>query len=89
MFECRKYGKCCTRFHSFPEGSEWRNMLDSGDGTCRYLDRTAMLCSIYESRPIICNNVKYYDECLKDLMTREEFDGWLNKYCSMIRNDEI
>ena len=89
MFQCHKCGKCCTRFHDFPEGNEWRNLLDSGDGICKYFNKVKRLCSIYESRPVICNNVRYYDEFLKDSMTREEFDSWLNKYCSMIRNDEI
>lgn len=89
MFTCRKCGKCCTKFRLFPEGSKWRNELDRGDGTCRYFDENSRLCSIYASRPLICNNVRYYDECLKDSMTREEFDEWLNEYCEKIRNDEV
>ena len=89
MFICRMCGKCCTRFKSFPEGNEWRNILDSGDGICKYLDRSKGLCTIYDSRPIICNNVMYYDSFLRDIMTREKFDEFLNKYCELIRSEAI
>ena len=86
MFECRKCGRCCTLFRLFPEDNYWRNELDSGDGTCKFFDRSARLCSIYETRPIICNNARYYEEFLKDRMTREEFDVFLNTFCERIRN---
>lgn len=89
MFECKKCGKCCTRFKNFPEGDKWRIELDSGDGTCKYFDRSAHLCTIYESRPIICSNVMYYNSVLKDTMTREKFDEFLNKYCELIRSEKI
>ncbi|MBQ7219412.1 MAG: YkgJ family cysteine cluster protein [Synergistaceae bacterium] len=89
MFECRKCGKCCTLFHMFPEGDSIREALDSGDGICRYFDRESRLCSIYESRPIICNHARYYDEYLKDRMTCEEFDVFLNTFCERIRSDDV
>ncbi len=88
-FQCQKCGKCCTIFHVFPEDSEIRTALDSGDGTCRYFDRESRLCTIYDSRPLICNNERYYAECLKDSITREEFDAILSEYCEKIRSDEI
>lgn len=43
----------------------------------------------FESRPIICSNVMYYNSVLKDTMTREEFDEFLNKYCELIRSEKI
>ena len=89
MFECQKCGKCCTLFHLFPEDYEVRIKLDSGDGTCKYFDRASRLCTIYESRPIICNNARYYDEHLKDRMTREEFDVFLKIFCERIRRDDV
>ena len=88
-FHCRKCGKCCECFRFFPEDSRERRTLDSGDGTCRYFDRESRLCSIYDRRPIICDNERYYAECLKDTMTREEFDAVLNEYCEKIRSDNI
>ena len=80
-FNCRKCGKCCTLFHLFPEDSEARITLDSRDGTCRYFDRESHLCSIYDRRPIICDNGRYYTERLKDSMSRVEFEAFLNEYC--------
>ena len=88
-FECKKCGKCCTLFHWFREDDPTRIMLDSGDGTCKYFDRASRLCSIYESRPIICNHSQYFDEYLKDRMTREDFDVFLNLFCERIRSDDI
>lgn len=89
MFQCQKCGTCCTLFHLFPENNFWRGELDSGDGTCRYFDRSSRLCTIYDSRPVICNNIRYYNEYLKDFMTRGEFDALLNEDCRKIRSDEI
>ena len=97
MFICRKCGKCCELMkylqQSLPEEfADFRELakeLDSGDGICRYLDREARLCRIYESRPLLCNNALFFEQRLKDLMTREEFDKILNFSCKTIRSDEI
>ena len=89
MFECKKCGKCCTLFHLFPKDNELRIMLDSGDGTCKYFDRASRLCSIYESRPIICNHAKYYEQYLKDRLTREDYDVFMKLFCDRIRGDDI
>lgn len=89
VFECQKCGKCCTLFHIFPEGSEPRATLDSGDGTCRYFDRESRLCTIYDSRPIICNHAKYYDTYLADRMTRDDFETFIKLFCERIRSDDI
>ena len=71
-----------------PEGRIWQELgaeVDSGDGTCIYLDRTARLCKIYYDRPKLCRNSWIYDNLLKDLMTREEFDEILNNACKLLR----
>ncbi len=89
VFTCKKCGKCCTLFHLFTKGTYPRNELDSGDGTCKYFDRETRLCTIYASRPLICNHDRYYDEYLKDRITREEFDAFLNIFCERIRRDDV
>ena len=89
MFECKKCGKCCTVFHIFPEDSELRIMLDSGDGTCKYFDRETRLCTIYASRPSFCDHDRYYDEYLKDEMSREEFEVLVKIFCEKIRRDYV
>ena len=73
----------------FADFRELAKELDSGDGICRYLDRKARLCRIYERRPLLCNNALFFEQRLKDLMTREEFDKILNFSCKTIRSDEI
>ena len=89
MFECKKCGKCCTLFHLFPKDNSIRNQLDSGDGTCKYFDRASRLCSIYESRPIICNHARYYAEYLKERLTREDYDVFMKLFCERIRGDDV
>ena len=88
MFQCRRCGNCCTRMKHLPEGRMWQKLsaeLDSGDGTCIYLDRTTRLCKIYYDRPNLCRNSWIYDNLLKDVITREEFDEILNRACNLLR----
>lgn len=77
---------------TLPEGfADFRELakeLDSGDGICKYLDRESRLCRIYESRPLLCNNALFYEQRLKDFMTREQFDEILDLSCENIRSDE-
>lgn len=47
--------------------------LDRGDGTCRYYDEASRLCSIYSSRPEICNVDKMYDEFFKDIYSLDKY----------------
>lgn len=97
MFTCKKCGKCCTHMKDLQQNlpdelsdfQELANTLDSGDGVCRHLDRITRLCMIYESRPLLCNNVLFYEQKLKDFMTREEFDEILNLSCEIIRSDDM
>jgi len=60
--------------------------LNNGSGTCKYFDSDSRLCRIYDSRPIICNNKKFYDQNLKNVMTRENFDEILILSCESIRS---
>ena len=93
MFECKKCGKCCelmiylqrTLPEDFSDLRETAKELDSGDGICKYLDRESRLCRIYDNRPVLCNNILFYEQRLKDFMTRDKFDEILNLSCQMIR----
>ena len=49
MFLCDKCGLCCRNIDKVPQLKEFHN----GDGICKFL--TNNKCSIYESRPLICN----------------------------------
>ncbi len=80
MFECSKCGLCCRMVNK----SEIYAELDRGDGVCRYLKDN--LCSIYESRPLICRVDESYDAFFKDIYTRKEFYEMNYKACEFIKN---
>lgn len=51
VFPCDLCGLCCEHLG----GNPLYHDLDDGTGTCRYFDRQARLCMIYEHRPQKCN----------------------------------
>ena len=46
-FPCKSCGACCRRV---PEVSG----LDRGDGACRYYDDNSRQCTVYDTRPVLC-----------------------------------
>ena len=69
MFHCDKCGLCCM---SVGQNPIYRH-LDRGDGICLYLDTETRLCTIYASRPLLCNVDAAYEQLYRDSMSREEF----------------
>ena len=67
MFPCDHCGACCRNLKL----SELYRELDRGDGVCRYLDGN--LCSIYQTRPLLCRIDESYERFFKDSMWRKEF----------------
>ena len=57
--------------------------LDNGEGVC--VNLRGNLCSIYESRPMICNTSKMYNAFFKSRMTPEEFIDMNLKACRKIK----
>ena len=47
--------------------------MDDGTGVCRFLNRQTNLCTIYATRPLLCNVDAAYDALFRKNMTREEF----------------
>jgi Fe-S-cluster containining protein len=82
MFECDKCGECCRNLDKSPLYAE----LDRGDGTCRYLEGN--LCSIYETRPLICRVDEGYNAFFKDTMTIEEFYSENYKMCDYFKKTQ-
>jgi Fe-S-cluster containining protein len=66
-FPCIKCGLCCRTLPSIQDAVE----LNRGDGVCKYLKDN--LCSIYPTRPIICNIESMYFSKFKDAMTETQF----------------
>lgn len=68
-FPCTACGKCCKNVDKSAETA----FLDRGDGTCKHFDEKTNLCSIYESRPLVCRVDQYYKTYLSQVYTWEEF----------------
>lgn len=82
MFVCDKCGCCCRNL----DKSELYHSLDRGDGICKYL--VGNLCSIYETRPDICNIEKGYDLFFKEFMTKEEYYSLNIQACKILKEAE-
>lgn len=77
-FRCDKCGLCCRLLRYVPQLAAF----DRGDGVCRFLQGN--LCSIYESRPDICNVEKMYP-VFASIMSREEYDRAMSDSCAQIK----
>lgn len=55
-FPCHQCGACCRLVDRAPQ----TQFLDRGDGTCRHYDDQRRLCSIYDTRPLVCQVDKQY-----------------------------
>lgn len=81
-FDCIKCGKCCINLQL----NKIYESLDRGDGICMFFDESTRLCTIYESRPIICNIEKYYETYLKYKISRIEFYKLNKEACKTLQN---
>jgi len=68
-FFCDKCGACCRNLNM----SEVYTTLDRGDGVCRYFNEHTNLCSIYKTRPILCNVELGYKKYFSKIYTEEEY----------------
>lgn len=82
MFKCDCCGICCKNLNKSALYSE----LDRGDGVCRYLKDN--LCSIYETRPLLCRVDECYDLFFSSLMTREEYYQLNLNECERLKKEE-
>ena len=80
MFPCDKCGACCRNLHLSPLYTE----LDRGDGVCKYLSEN--LCSIYESRPLLCRVDESYEKFFKEVMSIEEYYRINLDVCKKLKN---
>ena len=82
MFLCDKCGKCCRNLKKSSLFAE----LDRGDGVCRYLEGN--LCSIYDTRPLLCRVEDCYNLFFKDSMSKEEFYNLNYKVCQDLKEEK-
>jgi Fe-S-cluster containining protein len=59
--------------------------MHNGDGVCFNLDRETNLCSIYETRPLICNIERGWREIFWSDMTIEEWIEMNEEACKKLR----
>lgn len=83
MFPCDQCGECCRNLKL----SDLYKDLDRGDGVCKYL--SGNLCSIYESRPLLCRIDESYQVYFRDLMSQEEFYRANLQVCSELKNKKL
>lgn len=82
MFECDCCGCCCRNLNK----SALYKELDRGDGVCKYL--CGNLCSIYETRPLLCRVDECYDLFFSALMTKKEYDQLNLNECERLKKEE-
>ena len=83
MFKCDCCGICCRHI----KGIKMLEAFDDGTGVCRYLDRENNLCTIYDSRPVICNVDAMYEAFFMNKMTREEFYAENYAACEKLKHE--
>ena len=81
-FECDQCGICCKLLKGIPQLAAF----DRGDGVCIHLRDN--LCTIYESRPDICNVEKMY-VFFKNQMTEEEYLSLMAASCRELKKKYI
>ena len=77
-FKCDQCGICCKLLKGIPQLAAF----DRGDGVCIHLKNN--LCSIYESRPDICNVEKMY-VFFKSQMTEEKYLSLMANSCRELK----
>lgn len=72
-FPCTKCGACCKMLHL--GDPQMRALIIPGtQGTCRHLQQTDNTCSIYDTRPGICNYHTIFRESgLMQIMSKQEW----------------
>lgn len=79
MFICDKCGACCRHLDLSPI----YQMLDRGDGVCKYLKEN--LCTIYEERPLICRVDEGYEAFFQNSMSRDMYYKLTTEACNKLR----
>lgn len=82
MFQCDKCGLCCTQLN----GSSIYSELDRGDGVCKFFNEETRLCTIYQSRPLLCNVDMTYKEYFRDKLPQEEYYRLNYEACGKLKN---
>lgn len=81
MFYCSQCGICCRNLPAVTLFDE----LHHGDGVCKFLEGN--LCSIYDTRPLLCRVDESY-HLFEHSMSYEEYLDVNYKSCSILQGKE-
>lgn len=79
-FPCTKCGACCLSIHQ----SELYAFLLNDEGKCKHLTKEHQ-CSIYSTRPSLCNIEHSYEAHFKTNMSKENFYKLNAKACNELQ----
>lgn len=83
-FPCDTCGLCCQKVGQ-SEQTQW---LNRGDGVCRYYDEKTRLCTIYETRPLVCRVEDFYQTYLQDKISWRKFVRINIEVCQKFKNED-
>lgn len=83
IFHCEQCGECCRHVNLSP----LYHPLDRGDGICRYLEGN--LCSIYETRPLLCRVEESYKAFFQEKLSEEDYIRLNQEACYKIKQDYL
>ena len=72
---------CCRNLRLSPLYAE----LDDGTGVCKYLEGN--LCSIYETRPLLCRIDDCYELFFKSTMSKDDFYKLNYDVCKQLKGE--
>lgn len=80
MFKCDQCGECCRHLKDVSVYAD----LDRGDGVCKYLNDN--LCSIYDTRPLLCRIDECFELFFKEQYSLDEFYRLNTEICNQLKN---
>lgn len=82
-FSCSQCGECCRHINLVPALAAF----DTGTGVCKYL--AGNLCSIYDTRPLICRVDAMYEAYFSTFCSREEYYRINQEVCRILRERHL
>ena len=84
-FPCNACGQCCRRVNLSCQTA----FLDRGDGICCYFDEQTDLCTIYETRPLVCRVEEYYKTHLSGQIAWTQFVKINAEICQKFQEETL
>lgn len=87
-FDCSCCGACCRHLDIIPN-FPYPSIIGK-NGICIYLNQDTNLCTIYDTRPLICRVDEQYDlniNNVKNTMSRSEYYKLQHEICKILNDD--